>query len=191
MATKVQASPWPGFVLGPDVLGIDKARSLPERAGRIGATGRSIPSSPRPGLSPRSPAQRVVPEAPGLSLQREAGASLSASPAPIQEQLPIGPSPAFEVSAAIAAANSACLVLGLPAEFALGGRFLLAGTSDAGGNDSVACRSRPTRTRSAGSHGGPGIGVRSGFVRIAKHIQPSGEDTDTTRAAAAAPPLAW
>jgi hypothetical protein len=180
-----------GVVLGPDVLGIDKARSLPKRAGRVGAAGRSIPSSPRPGLSPRSPAQRVVPEAPGLSLQREAGASLSASPTPIQDQLPIGPSPAFEVSAAIAAANSAWLVLGLPAEFALGGRFLLAGTSDAGGNDSVACRSRPARTCPGGSHGGPGIAVRSSFMRIAKHIQPSGEDMGTSHPAAAAPPLAW
>jgi len=51
--------------------------------------------------------------------------------------------------------------------------------------------SRPARTRSAGSHGGAGIGVRSGLVRIAKHIQPSGEDTATSHPAAAAPPLAW
>jgi hypothetical protein len=181
-----------GVVLGPDVLGIDpdKARSLPERASRIGAAGHSIRSFPRPGLSPRSPARGFSrkPLAFPCSVRRGLPCRRARCPSKINFQ--VGPSSAFEYPLPWLPRTPAGWFWACQAEFALGSRscWLAAATQV---DDSVTCRSRPTRPRSAGSHGRAGIGVRSGLVRIAKHIRPSGEDTATAHPAAAAPPLAW
>jgi hypothetical protein len=77
-----------GAVLGPAVLGLgpDQGPDLIYQdalagSARPGVVSRLPPQEPLPGLSPRSPARRALPEAPGLSLQREAGASLPGEPA--------------------------------------------------------------------------------------------------------------